>query len=338
MASVDNVPGFVDGAATRRIVVASFALGLLTATQASAATLGPGTVIMSVAPPAAANDQVSVMTAPLQFVTVDGATLGYRTAGTGLPLVIIGGSSFTMAEWDPQLLNTLVAKRRVIIFDNRGVGTSTGAVDALTIAQMAHDTARLIDKVAGGKADVLGWSMGGYIAQELAIAYPDSIRRLVLASTDCGGPDTLGPTARALRILTDPQATQAERLSILFPRNRTGAAIAWSAAIGETFAANGYQPHDSFTVSPATAAAQVQASGPLWLGEGHGTCTRLGRITHRTLIASGVNDVVVPSINRHALADGIRWSDVQVYRHAGHAFLFQPGLDFARTVLDFLTS
>jgi pimeloyl-ACP methyl ester carboxylesterase len=330
------VPGSVDGAATRRIVVASIALGLLTATQASAATLGPGTVLLTQSPKRTSAGAYSVLGQPVQYVTVDGAALGYRVAGSGRPLVLIGGSSFTMAEWDPVLLDALAAQRRVVIFDNRGAGTSTGSVDALTIARMARDTAQLIELVLGRRADVLGWSMGGYIAQELAIRRPDLVRRLVLASTDCGGPATQGPTKRALGILTNPAATQAQRVSILFPRNRIGAAMLWSGAIGEAYASNGYEPRDAFTVSAETAEAQANAAGPLWLGEGNGTCDRLDQITHDVLLAGGQQDVVVPIANLAALSAGLPHAQSRVHRDAGHAFLFQPGLKFARTVNSFL--
>jgi pimeloyl-ACP methyl ester carboxylesterase len=279
---------------------------------------------------------VSVLSAPVQFAEVAGATLGYREAGKGLPLVMIAGSSNTMAEWDPHLLDELASTRRIIVFDNRGAGTSTGDVTALTIELMARDTAQLIAQVAGGRADVLGWSMGGFVAQELAIRHPESVRRLVLASTDCGGPDTAGPTPRALRVLTDPDATTAQRMSILFPRDRQGAASAWTAAVGAAYAAGGYQPENAFDVSPATARAQVKASGPLWLTKGRGTCDRIHRITAQTLIAAGRKDVVVPIVNLKPLSSGIPNSTAVTYRNAGHAFLFQPGLGFAQKVGAFL--
>jgi pimeloyl-ACP methyl ester carboxylesterase len=332
------VPGFVDGHATRRIVVASIALGLLTAAQASAVTLGPGSVLLTQSPRRTSGGAYSVLGQPISYVTVNGATLGYRAFGTGRPLVLIAGSSFTMAMWDPVLLDALAAQRRVIIFDNRGTGTSTGPVDALSIAQMADDTAQLIQQVARGPADVLGWSMGGYIAQELAIHHAASVRRLVLASTDCGGPETHGPTKRALRILTDPAASQAQRLSILFPRNRIGAAMLWSASIGEAYAADGYQPSSAFTISAATAKAQENAAGPTWLSNGGGTCDRLEAIDHQVLVVGGRDDVVVPISNAKALADGLPHATTRIYRDAGHAFLFQPGLKFAGTVNDFLAA
>ena len=295
-----------------------------------------GSVVTSLL--AAAAPAPAVPSQPVQFAKVDGATLGFRTAGSGpgKALLLISGSSNTMAEWDPRLLDELATSRRVIVFDNRGAGTSTGDVSRLTIAQMARDTAQLIDQVGGGPLDVLGWSMGGYIAQELAIRFPGRVHRLVLASTDCGGPSTIGPTPAALKILIDPNATTKQRMSILFPKNRMGAAAAWQASVGEAFAANGYQPANSFAVTAKTAQAQARAAGPLWLGPGMGTCSRLGRIKAPTLVSGGVRDIVVPIVNRKALTAGIAGAQGRVYPDAGHAFLFQPGLRFGAEVTSFL--
>jgi pimeloyl-ACP methyl ester carboxylesterase len=332
------MPGFIDGHGGRRIVVASLALGLLSPAHAFAATFRHGSVLMNATHDIAEQGYLSLLNQPIQYVEVNGATLGYREAGHGRPLVLISGSSSTMAEWDPRLLDILTKRHRVIIFDNRGVGTSSGSVHNLTIELMAQDTAQLIDEVAGGKADVLGWSMGGYVAQVLAIAHPDHVGRLVLASTDCGGPDTLPPTPRALRIITDPNASQADRLSILFPRNRIGAGVAWSAAIGAAYAAVNYQPANAFSVNPAAEAAQAHAAGPLWLGRGRGTCEQLARIKQHTLIAAGIDDVVVPVANHQVLLSGIRRAEAHVYQNAGHAFLFQPGLHFGDAVNAFLVA
>ncbi len=311
------------GAGLGRVVVALIASSL-------ALSVGPAAADDAAAP------VTSVLSVPVQFAQVQGATLGYRVAGAGIPLVLVPGTSNTMAEWDPRFLDELATSRKVIVFDNRGAGTSTGDVSELTIRLMARDTAQLIDQVAGGPADVLGWSMGGYIAQELAIRNPGRVRRLVLASTDCGGPRTTGPTTWALRILTDPQATTAERMSILFPKNRRGAAVAWTTAIEAAFTANGYQPQNSFSITPEVAKAQNRAASSKWLGPKRGTCSRLHLISSPTLVAGGRDDVVVPIVNLRALSGGIPHSTALTYRDAGHAFLFQPGLRFARIVGDFL--
>jgi pimeloyl-ACP methyl ester carboxylesterase len=279
---------------------------------------------------------ISVLREPVQYLDVDGARLGYRVAGHGRPLVLIEGFGSTMAEWQSSMLDQLAARHRVIVFDNRGVGTSTGSVAHLSVALMARDTAQLISRLVRGPADVLGWSMGGFIAQELAISSPASVRRLVLASTDCGGPDSTQPSAHVVDILTSPTATTAQHLGILFPANRIGAGAAWFASIGEMFAANGELPADSFDISPTAARAQADAIGPRWYARGAGTCSRLARISVPTLVGAGLDDVVIPSVNHRALQRGIPRTITRLYHDAGHAFLFQPGLGFTTTVDSFL--
>lgn len=311
-----------------------------TSVSALAALVAAAACLAFGAAPATADSPpaVSVLSEPVQFASISGATLGYRVAGTGPPLMLIAGSSNTMAEWDPRMLDQLAQTRQVIVFDNRGAGTSTGSVAHLTIAQMARDTAQLLARVAPDGADVLGWSMGGYIAQELAIRAPTRVRHLILASTDCGGPSTLPPTPAALRTLMNPQATANERMAILFPPDQMAAAGAWSAAIGVAYAQSNFQPANAFTVSPAVARAQNRAAGALWLGEGDGTCARLDRVTQPTLIAAGRDDIVVPSRNHVALASGIRRHTTRLYTDAGHAFLFQPALGFTGAVEAFLSA
>jgi pimeloyl-ACP methyl ester carboxylesterase len=323
------------GAGLARCVAVTMAAGLVVAgSSAGAARRADQVVPRTGWSPTPA----SVLLQPIRHTKVNGAVIGYRSGGAGRPLVLIAGSSNTMAEWDPALLDSLAAHRRVIIFDNRGVGTSTGPVGHLTIGMMAHDTQRLIATVARGRADVLGWSMGGYVAQKLAIKYPQRVRRLILASTDCGGPRTLRPKPWALRILTDPDATIQQRLTVLFPADQMAVGQAWLTAISSAFAANHFQPADSFTVSLAAARAQTQAAGQRWLRAGGGTCHALGRITQRVLIGAGRSDVVVPIRNAKRLLIGIPKAQRVRYEDAGHAFLFQPALGFVAAADRFLAA
>lgn len=306
------------------------ALTAASITMLAAAPLAHGSAVPALAP------DLPVLLQPVQYVDVPGARLGYREGGRGRPLVLITGFGMTMSGWQSSFVDELARHHRVIVFDNRGAGTSTGSVARLSVAQMARDTARFIDAVVGGPADVLGWSMGGFIAQQLAITSPTSVRRMVLTSTNCGGPATVPISKPVMAILSSPTATTAQRLSILFPPNRIADGEAWVASIGEVFAANGNLPADSLTVPPATEAAQVRAIGPEWHGVGDGTCDRLGDITAPTLVAAGRQDVVVASINHVALERGIPDATSRVYDDAGHAFLFQPGLRFAAAVDRFL--
>lgn len=290
--------------------------------------------------PAVAPAKASSATAPPTFsgvrhLSANGASLGYRVGGRGRPLVLIPGFILTMAEWDPAFIGALATHRRVYIFDNRGVATSTGSVRNLTISKMAGDTAVLIQKLGLRRADVLGFSMGGYIAQELVLRHPRRVDRLVLAATDPGGQRTVQPSAAVLRILDDPDTTQAQLLSVLFPPDQQAAGGAWYQRMGQAFVAD-HLPADSFTVSPATLAAQIRA-GSLWAGRHGGTYKRLRHIKRPTLVADGRDDVVVPPANSRTLARKIPRARLVLYRDAGHAFLFQPETRFSARVARFLS-
>jgi pimeloyl-ACP methyl ester carboxylesterase len=176
--------------------------------------------------------------------------------------VLIVGYGSTMAEWDPALISGLAAGRRVVVFDNRGAGDSTGSVSHLTVRLMAEDTAGVIEGLKLGRVDVLGWSMGGFIAQELTLERPRLVRRLILASTDPGSTHAIPGKAAAIRTLTDPATTVAELIRILFPPDQSTAAQRWLTAIASQSGATAQE----FTVSAVTKAAQTIATHRLWLG------------------------------------------------------------------------
>lgn len=284
----------------------------------------------------AASAFAPIVTAPVRTVRVHGATLGYRTAGHGRPLVLVPGFGFTMAEWDPDLLAALSDGRRLILFDNRGAGTSTGSVTGLTVERMARDTRALIRTLTSGRADVLGWSMGSYIAQELALRWPRRVRRLVLASADPGGPCTVPPRPWALRILSDPDTSAQQLLQVLYPRGQGQSGADWLTRVGQAFGANGYQPANAFSVPATTMAAQERAAGPRWLRPGGGVLGRLHLLRKPVLIGAGRKDVITPVGNVRLLRRALVRRTVVTYADAGHAFLFQHARGFGTRVNAFL--
>jgi pimeloyl-ACP methyl ester carboxylesterase len=264
-------------------------------------------------------------------VSVDGVQLGYRIVGSGPPLVMIPGFAFTMADWDPKLIGALSAKHRVVLFDNRGVATSTDTPgNKLTIAEMAKDAAGLIRALHLRRADVLGWSMGGYIAQELALARPRMVRTLVLASTDFGGSRAIQPSGKVIRQLQNPK----KLLGLLFPRNAIAAGKAWEQRIYLQAKRLGMLPY--LRASLSIIHKQTQAAGPGWEAPRHGSYNRLPRLGVRTLVAAGTEDVIVPVRNAGLLHGRIRNSKLVLYAGAGHGFLLQSPLAVARRITDFL--
>ena len=299
-----------------------------------AVALGCAAALVFIAPAGAALPVLPVTSAPLKTVKIGAATLGYRVLGRSSrpPLVMITGYAATAAEWDPALLHELARTRRLVIFDNRGMGNSTGPVGALSVGQMAGDTARLIAALKLKRPDILGWSMGGYIAQVLALQSPQSVRRLILASTDPGSSRATPPSAAVLAVLENPDATAATLDTVLFPADQQAAGAAWNARIGAT---PNLTAADFSTPGPVVEAQSV-AAGEDWLGPGDGTYARLPRLKARTLVAYGSRDVVVPPANARLLTARIPHVQSRRFTGAGHAFLFQDPITVGRRFTGFL--
>src|SRR5881409_4492931 len=122
-------------------------------------------------------------------VQVDGAQIAYRRVGNGLPLLVLNGFAATNADWDPSFIDGLASSNELILVDHRGIGGSTDNGKRFDIAQLADDAADVIEALGFQRTSVLGWSMGGFVAQTLALQHPDRVNKLILLSTDPGGTD-----------------------------------------------------------------------------------------------------------------------------------------------------
>jgi pimeloyl-ACP methyl ester carboxylesterase len=269
----------------------------------------------------------------LQHVQVGDITVGYREGGTGSgpPLVLIMGFAGAMYEWDPALLERLADGRRVIVFDNRGVATTSGPTAGMTIETMADDTAGLIEALGLGQVDVLGWSMGGYVAQELVLRHSQLVNRLILAATDPGSPRAVQPSAAVIALLES--ARRADLIEAIFPQTRAGRAAA-KAYLARVGAQPGLQ-ESYFEVSPETVRAQLGAE-LAWNRPGAGSYASLGQIAQPTLVIDGTLDRVEPPANSRLLAQRIPSSLLRLYQGGGHAFMYQYPALVAKNVGAFL--
>jgi pimeloyl-ACP methyl ester carboxylesterase len=274
--------------------------------------------------PGEAPGTASVVSAPVRIAHTSLGDVGYRVVGSGPPLVLIMGYGEPMEDWDPVLVHALARHNRVVMFDNAGVGQTQQLPPPLTIDAMADQTSALIDSLGLGRPDVLGWSMGGMIAQALAVLHPVQVRRLILCATNPGNGQAVVPAALARQASGDLPASQASD----FPANQASAYSAFKAAIAE------YPPAPA--VSPATKGVQELALSDWWAGNdaaGH----EIARISVPTLIADGTDDQKVPLANDQILARLIPGARLVLYPDAGHAFLFQDWTRFASLVESFLT-
>jgi pimeloyl-ACP methyl ester carboxylesterase len=270
-------------------------------------------------------------TTPTRFVAVGEVRFAYRTLGIGAPLVLLQRFRGTMDDWDPALLTLLASQRRVIVFDNTGVGATSGATPASTRA-MADDAARFLQALDIQQADVVGWSMGGMVAQCLALQHPSLVRRLILAATAGPAiPGTIRMSAEATRVATKLINTPDDLLYLFFPSTPEGIA-AGKASLQRI--AQRRQPIDP-PVAQQSWAAQGAANARFITGA-EIEYTQLRSITQPTLVATGDNDVMLPAIDSELLAEVIPNATLCVYPGSGHGFLFQDHEEFGHRILDFL--
>ena len=270
-------------------------------------------------------------TTPTQTLDVGGTTFAYRELGPrgGTPLVFLHHFTAVLDDWDPRVMDGLAAHRHVITFDNRGIGSSGGKVPH-ALAAMAADTAAFIRTLGHEHVDLLGFSIGGGVAQEVALNYPDLVRRLILTGTGHRGGGGLtkmplivgGAYLKAALTRSDP------RRFLFFNRNPIGerAAADYLARLQER-TGDRDKP-----IAHQARIAQLLAIREAGLGEPHD----LSKITQPTFVANGDNDVMVASSQSHALAEQIPNAKLTMYPDSGHGGIFQYHEQFVPAVLDFL--
>jgi pimeloyl-ACP methyl ester carboxylesterase len=261
-------------------------------------------------------------------VQVDGTQIAYRRIGNGRPLLVLNGFAATSADWDPSFIHGLAPFNELILLDNRGIGSSTDDGKPFDIAQLAEDAARVIEAFEFERANVLGWSMGGFIAQTLALQCPDHINKLVLLSTDPGGTDADLASSAVWSQLIDVSGTpheQARRLlSLLFPSD---AADSIYREFGDIVAAARAK------LSPNLIKRQAAAMDAWHLT---GVGNRLREINVPVLIATGTADTVIPRSNALKLVTAIPGAWLAQFSGGGHAFMSQYPHRLADLISSFL--
>jgi pimeloyl-ACP methyl ester carboxylesterase len=268
---------------------------------------------------------------PTRKVRVGDIDIGYKIFGKGDPMLLItGANGVRMDVWDPVLLRELASNHTVIIFDNRGVGNTTSGSKLFSIKQFANDTSGLLNALNIKKpVNVLGWSMGAFIAQELAILHPDKVNKLILYGSSCSGKQSVPPgpkvttffTKNVTRITSNGNARFEASASLLFPRT-------W---IKENPNYLQYLPKSKESASIQTILGQIRAMST-WTD----SCNQLSRITKPTLVIDGANDIITPSANSLLIAEKIPGAWLIQINGAGHGLMYQYPQRFSNIVKTFL--
>ncbi len=262
---------------------------------------------------------------------VAGTTIAYAELGSGDPLVLLNGTASPMNEWDPALLQALAAHHRVVVLDYPGLGLSGPAPARWTFPRGAEWISAFIDEaIPEGRADVLGWSMGGFIAQQLAQRHPEQVRRLALAATNPGGDAAvLGPEWVQQ---ADSGGDLDDYLLTNYPPGRRAAGQRFLDRVEGAISSGAY-PEE--TVPARTARAMVRAEDP-WL-RSNANLDGLRSLPAPTLVITGEQDVITPPVNSRRIARAIPQARLVLVPDAGHSFLFQQPRRTARTIHAFLT-
>lgn len=246
----------------------------------------------------------------LSIVMVNGIRLYYETYGEGYPIIAISGKDSNMDWWHPAIKAALSANNRLVMLDNRGAGRSEVPTDSYGISDMAKDVVELMDALGIGQAHILGQSMGGMIAQEIAIEYPQRVAKLILVSTTCGV-TRVRPSFKMLRwMFRKPAAfSSQDTLNMLYSKSYIRENADKMAELVERMS--------SFPPSEGTMAAHKAASRKF------DSLARLSRIVSPTLIIHGRQDWVFRPPHAELLNRHIADSKLLMYANAGHGVLSQ---------------
>jgi len=271
---------------------------------------------------------------PTRYIDAKGARLAYRSLGPdtgGVPLVLLQHFTGTMDDWDPALVDGLARGRKLYVLDNAGVGRSSGTTPD-SVKAMARVAEDFIEALRLEKVDLLGFSLGGFIAQQILIERPQLVRRAVIAGT---GPQGGGGIADLAAVLTDAMKKSGDqqlhpKVFLFFTETSQGRAAA--AAFVDRIGKHTVDPDPA--VSDATMMAQMKAI-VAW-GSAPPNGAELAAIRQPVLIVNGSNDVMVPTINSFELFRRIPTAELSLYPDSGHGALFQYHEQFVSQVETFL--
>jgi pimeloyl-ACP methyl ester carboxylesterase len=275
-------------------------------------------------------DSFNIANIEAKKINVGDIKMAYKTFGSGPPIVLISGSGNVMDVWPSYFLQELSKNHKVVIFDNRGVGNTSAGTKPFSIVQFANDTAGLMDALKIQKADILGFSMASFIAQQLALLLPQKIDHLILYGASCGGQEGIPQSDAVVKTLSDVvnnlTSDQNALLSATFP-------VKWM-----------NEHPDFFKVFTAT--SEIVPSSTLkiqfdlvesWLSiNWNGVCNQISKMTEPTLIITGTEDVAVPANNSLILVQKIPNAWLVQIKEAGHGLMYQYPEKFTAIIKTFL--
>jgi pimeloyl-ACP methyl ester carboxylesterase len=264
----------------------------------------------------------------MSIAKVGDINLYYEVHGKGEPLVLIMGLGVSNIGWF-LIRDKLASEYRVIVFDNRGTGRSDKPEMPYTTKMMAADVAGLLDVLGIGAANVFGHSMGGMIAQEFALNYPDRLNNLILGGTHCGPPKRIPPTPELMAFASDPE------LAKMSAADKARATIPW--AWNKEYVEKNPAAIERYIAL----ASEYPTPSHAWVSQtnvimSHDTYDRLPDIKSQTLVIAGSQDRMIPYENSKLLASRIPNAEVAIIENAGHEYFDDSTEKSSKIILDFL--
>lgn len=259
----------------------------------------------------------------MKKAAVDDIEVACKSWGEGEPLLLLMGLSGTLDLWEPRVLERLSSAYRVVVFDFRGMGETTTGTKEFTIAQFAEDTVGLMKALGIERAHILGWSMGGDVALQLAVAFPERVDKLVVYAGDCGGEERVitQEVIDEVRKLADPEVPPWDFFGILFPPK-------WMEENTDFI--------KTFPIPQEQSSYEnIRMQGEAYL-KWEGCYGRLKDIARPTLVITGTEDISTPYGNAIILANAIPASWLMRFEGAGHGLMYQYPDEFSQVVMDFL--
>ncbi|AJA63787.1 MULTISPECIES: alpha/beta fold hydrolase [Bradyrhizobium] len=283
-------------------------------------------------PDIASQDAATLETAPTLYIEGNGIRFAYRRLGpaTGTPLILLQHFSGNIDAWDPAVVNALAVDRPVIAFDNAGVGRSTGQTPD-TVAAMARDAVDFIDSLGFLEVDLLGFSLGGCVAQQIAAEHGQLVRKLILVGTaPKGGEEHLLAVLREAFSQTD---VPDPRLPLFFTNSSA------SRSSGLAFLKRTKVRKDDRDTDNGSAVTDPQAKALItWCATPDPGHAILRAIRQPALVVSGSHDTMLPANNAYAMFKELSNAQLVLYPDSGHGALFQHHETFVSHVRTFLDS
>jgi pimeloyl-ACP methyl ester carboxylesterase len=283
---------------------------------------------------------------PAKKVHVGDIDIGYKILGKGEPILLFNGASDNMDAWDPSFLRSLSSNHTVIVFDSRGIGNTTAGSKPYSMQLLANDTAGLLDALNIDKADVFGYSLGGYIAQQFTVSYPEKVNRLILAATTCGGKNGIPAPPEFIKLQSDVVNKSLNNISLTAEEIKSLS----SASLGSGW----IRLHPESLDIPANITTFQQLKPGLsqnamnnqknaafgWAATNwSGACEELAKIAKPTLVITGTDDnLLVPHLNSFKIVEKIPGAWLVQIKDAGHAVMVQYPEEIGKIVNAFLST